>query len=76
MADILVRGVDDKVLARLKSRAKTNGRSLQNELLQVFRTIVENDGLSDERTANKIKNALRGRKFPDSAILLREDRRR
>jgi len=76
MPDVLVRDVDEKVLGKLKARASKNGRSLQNELLQLFNTITENDGLSDERTADKIKNALRGRSFSDSAALLREDRRR
>jgi plasmid stability protein len=76
MPDVLVRDVDEKVLSKLKTRANKNGRSLQNELLQVFKAITEDDALSDERTADKIKNALRGGSFSDSAILLREDRRR
>ena len=76
MPDVLVRGVEEKVLLKLKSRAKTNGRSLQNELLQVFASLTESDGLSDEQTAEKIKNSLRGGSFIDSAQLLREDRRR
>ncbi len=76
MPDVLVRDVDQKVLLKLKSRAKKNGRSLQSELLQVFASLSENDGLSDEKTADKIRNSLRGREHSDSAELLREDRRR
>lgn len=76
MPDVLVRDVDEKVLSKLKSRAKKNGRSLQNELLQVFASLTEGDELSDEKTADKIRNALRGGTFSDSAQLLREDRRR
>lgn len=76
MPDVLVRDVDQKVLLKLKSRAKKNGRSLQSELLQVFASLTENDGLSDEKTADKIRNSLRGREHSDSAELLREDRRR
>ena len=75
MPDVLVRDVEEKVLSKLKSRAKKNGRSLQNELLQVFASLTESNGLSDEKTAEKIKNALRGRKHSDSAALIREDRR-
>jgi hypothetical protein len=63
MPDVLVRDVE-------------NGRSLQNELIQVFRTLVEGDNLSDEIRADEIKNSLRGRVFSDSATLLREDRNR
>jgi antitoxin FitA len=76
MPDILVRDVDEGILMKLKERAKENGRSLQNELVQVFRTLVEGEALSDEETALKIKESLRGRVFSDSAALLREDRSR
>jgi len=31
MPDVLIRGLDAKVLKRLKARAKQNGRSLQSE---------------------------------------------
>jgi plasmid stability protein len=76
MPDVLVRNVDAEVLTKLKERAKENGRSLQNELVQIFQTLAESSGLSDEETARKIKKSLRGRKFSDSAELLREDRNR
>lgn len=76
MADVLVRNVDERLLSKLKKRAGKNERSLQNELLHIFKTIAEDDGMSDERTANRIKNALRGKVYSDSAALLREDRRR
>lgn len=76
MADVLVRNVDEKLLSKLKKRAGKNERSLQNELLHIFKTIAEDDSTSDERTADRIKNALRGNVYSDSAGLLREDRRR
>jgi antitoxin FitA len=76
MPDVLVRDVDERVLTKLKARASENGRSLQNELLQVLHSVTENNGLSDEKTAEKIKNALRDRKHSDSTTLIREDRRR
>lgn len=76
MPDVLVRDVDEKILNKLKTRASRNGRSLQNELLQIFKSITEDNGLSDEKTADKIKSALRGRTFSDSAAMLREDRLR
>ncbi len=76
MPDVLVRDVDQKVLLKLKSRAKRNGRSLQNELLQVFASVTDGDGLSDAKRAERIRNSLRGIKHSDSVELLREDRRR
>lgn len=49
---------------------------MENELVQVFRTLVDGDNLSDEERVTEIKNSLRGRVFSDSATLLREDRKR
>jgi plasmid stability protein len=76
MPDVLVRGVDSEILAKLKKRAEMNGRSLQTELVEVFNLLVESEPLSDADVAAKIKRSLRGRKFTDSAISLREDRAR
>lgn len=76
MPDVLVRDVEESVLTKLKERAKENGRSLQNELVQIFRALTENESLSDEQTAKAIKASLRGRTFSDSAAMLREDRSR
>lgn len=77
MPDVLVRDIEENVLARLKDRAKQNGRSLQKELKLLFQSLAaQSDYLSDEETALKIKDALRGREFSDSAVLLREDRNR
>lgn len=74
MPDVLVRNVDEVVLVKLKERAEKHGRSLQNELVQVFNSLADDEPLSDETTAARIKKTLRGRTFSDSAILLREDR--
>jgi plasmid stability protein len=78
MSDVLVRDVEKEILIKLKARAKKNGRSLQNELIQIFRSVVDNETkkLSDKETAAKIRKSLQGRTFSDSAELLREDRRR
>lgn len=76
MPNILVRDVEESLLQQLKRRAKENGRSLQNELLQMLRQFAELDLLSDEETAAKIKESLRGRVFSDSVESLREDRQR
>jgi len=78
MPDVLIRDVEEKVLEKLKARAKRNGRSLQTELAQVFRSLVANETeqLSDNETAAIIKESLRGGVFSDSVEMLREDRRR
>ena len=37
MAQLLVRGLDDAVAARLKRRAKRNGRSMEDEVRHILR---------------------------------------
>ncbi len=76
MPDVLVRNVDQAVLDKLKDQAEKNGRSLQNELVQILSSVIGRSRSSDTETAEKIKRSLRGRKFSDSAQILREDRAR
>ncbi len=79
MAQILVRGLDEGVVERLKKRAKEDGRSLESEL----RFILEQAALEpkvDMETARNIcaefRRKFKGRKFPDTVKLIREDRNR
>jgi antitoxin FitA len=77
MAQVLVRQLNDKVVDRLKKRAKEHGRSLQSEV----KTILE-DAVPDYERAWKRIDSLRlrlkrsSRKFTNSADLIREDRDR
>lgn len=77
MAQVLVRQLDEKVVDRLKKRAREHGRSLESEV----RTILE-EAVPDYEGAwkriEKFRRRLRrsGRKFSDSAELIREDRDR
>lgn len=76
MKQMLVRGLPDDVVARLKARAESHGRSVESEV----RTILEAAaGFSVEQTRNVIakwQSQFAGRKFSDSSELLREDRAR
>lgn len=76
MPNVLVRDVDETLLAQLKDQAQRNGRSLQSEVLAILTNFVSSPPLSDEETAARIKDALRGRMYSDSAAQLREDRAR
>lgn len=76
MPNVLVRDVDETILTKLKDQAQRNGRSLQSEVLAILTNFVSSPTLSDEETAARIKDALRGRIYSDSAALLREDRER
>ena len=77
MAQVLVRQLNDKVVDRLKKRAKEHGRSLQSEM----KTILE-DAVPDYERAWKRIDSFRlrlkrsSRKFTNSADLIREDRDR
>ena len=77
MAQVLVRQLNDKVVNRLKKRAKEHGRSLQSEV----KTILE-DAVPDYERAWKRIDSLRlrlkrsSRKFSNSADLIRADRDR
>lgn len=77
MAQVLVRQLDDKIVDRLKKRAKEHGRSLQSEVKMILEDAVpdyEGAWKRIEGMRNRLKKT--GRKFSDSAALIREDRDR
>lgn len=77
MPDVLVRGIDEKVLESLKEKAKENGRSLQAELQIILTRAAERKPvLNRSELAEKIREELSERDFSDSVELLREDRQR
>jgi plasmid stability protein len=78
MAQVLVRNLEDKVVARLKKRARTRGRSLQAEVKTILEEAAKEASGDFWKEADRIRQQLKrsGRKFSDSAALLREDRDR
>lgn len=78
MAQVLVRNLNDKVVARLKKRAKTRGRSLQAEVKTILEEAAKDVSENFWKEADRIRAQLcrAGRKFSDSAALIREDRER
>ncbi len=77
MAQVLVRQLDGKVVERLKKRAKEHGRSLQSEVKTILEEAVpdyESAWKRIERFQKRLNQS--GRKFSDSAVLIREDRDR
>jgi hypothetical protein len=77
MAQILVRGLDDAVVARLKERARDNRRSLQGEVKAILEeaaaqaTNAEVEAILDRWQRHWQE---KGKIFSDSAELIREDR--
>jgi antitoxin FitA len=76
MAQIIVRNLDDSVVERLKKRAKTNGRSLEAEVRLILEQSAKVDMAAARSMAMDMRMRLKGRRFPDIAELIREDRER
>ena len=77
MVQVLVRQLDDKIVDRLKRRAKEHGRSLQSEVKTILEDAVPDYGGAWKRIERLRKRLGRsGRNFSDSAALIREDRDR
>ncbi|MEW6354817.1 MAG: hypothetical protein AB1696_00710 [Planctomycetota bacterium] len=79
MAQILVRNLDPKVVKRLKDLAKREGRSLQAEVKTIL-VQAANAPRVDMARARKLCEEFRlrfnGKRFSNSARLIREDRER
>lgn len=68
MSQVLVRQLTETTVARLKERAKRNGRSLEAEL----RVILEDAVLEPREEIAKLRQAHGTRRFGDSSDLIRE----
>ena len=77
MAQLLIRQLNDKLVERLKKRAKEHGRSLQLEVKTILEEAVPDYEVAWKRIA-KLKKTLEraGRTFNDSTPLIREERDR
>lgn len=76
MPHILVRDVDADIVERLKSRAKQHGRSLQGEVKAILEEATPMTMSEARAVSEKWQKYFKGRKFSDSAKLIREDRER
>ncbi len=79
MGRILIRNLDESVVRKLKRRAERAGRSLQAEVKMILEREADEPKLdmgAARRLADEICNSFNGRKFADSAELIREDRDR
>jgi antitoxin FitA len=78
MATVTIRDLDEKIVAKLKARAKANNRSLEAELRELLSGVVK----EQERRARFLAKADRiaamtpNVRQTDSVEILREDRRR
>lgn len=66
MAKLTVRGIEDEVKARLKRRAARHARSMEEEVREILRNAVKDDGRPSPRLGSRLR-----RRF--AAIGLDED---
>jgi antitoxin FitA len=77
MGQVLVRGLDDTVIERLRQRAESHHRSLEAELRVILEQVSRQVDVATARDlADRIRSRLEGRLHSDSAELIREDRER
>jgi plasmid stability protein len=75
MGVILVRGLDQKTIQRLKEHARLNGRSLQQEVKALLERAAKTLTMREARRLSaQWRRRFRGRSFSDSAQMIREDR--
>jgi plasmid stability protein len=73
--EILVRGLDQKTVKRLKERARISGRSLQQEVKDILERAARTLTMEEARRLSETwHRRLAGRSFSDSAELIRADR--
>ena len=76
MSQILVRNLEADVVEKLRLRAKRHGRSLQSEAKQILTKSAGMPAAEAQKVSRQWHKELAGRKFPDTAGLLRQDRTR
>ena len=68
MGQVLIRQIPDETVARLKEKAARHGRSLEAEL----RVILEHAVAEPKEEILRLREALGGKRLPDSSDLVRE----
>jgi plasmid stability protein len=77
MAQVLVRQLNDKVVARLKKRAREHSRSQQSEIKMILEEAVPDYERAWKRIDSlRLRLKRSGRKFGNSADHIHEDRDR
>ncbi len=74
MANILIRDIDDELLAQLKTLAKRHGRSLQVEIHNVLERAAVSSQAETRRLSARWLKRLAESSQSDSTRLIREDR--
>ena len=78
MAQLLIRNLEDDTIQKLKTRARSHGRSLQKEVKLIIEEAAQQDFVEAWNAIDRFRSRLErsGKVFSDSAELVREDRDR
>jgi plasmid stability protein len=77
MAQVLVRDLDLTIIEKLKSRARSHGRSLEAELREILQAeALRADKAASRALAARIRRRIGKRPQTDSAVLQAEGRTR
>jgi plasmid stability protein len=76
VGQVLVRNLPDKVVRKLKKRARQRRRSLQEELKDILEQAAQQQATNVQAEIKRIRKLFAGRKFSDSSDLIRQDRAR
>ena len=68
MAQIVVRGIEERVKARLKQRATLHGRSMEEEVRSILRDAVNDDDPRPEGIGTRIANRFAGIGFSEDEL--------
>jgi plasmid stability protein len=74
MSQILVRGLDSRIVERLKSRAENHGRSLESEIRLILEQATYFDAGEAREVLHRWQKFFSGRNLADSGRLVRKDR--
>ncbi len=74
MAQVLIRGLDEKTVERWKARAKANGRSLQAEIKDYLERQVAVDPAAARKMVEDLQRSWGGKKFSSSVKIIRRMR--
>ena len=73
MAQLIIRQLDDSVMARLRERATASGRSLEDEVRTILAAACADSTVIIARLRKRLA-AYRGRRFTDSRDIVRRMR--
>ena len=76
MGQVIVRNLDDKVIAALKAKAELHGHSLEQELRAILSAAAKPNAEERLALADRIRAMTPGKRQTDSTLLIRAGRDR